>query len=295
MINYSQVPSPCYVLEESRLIRNLEILSRVEKEADVKIICALKGYSMWSTFPLVGKYLAGATASSLNEAKLARNEMNREVHVFAPVYGDDEIDEILSLADHITFNSFSQWKRFKEKTQAAHVSAGIRVNPEFSTVETDLYNPCGKYSRLGVTLKEFKPEELDGIEGLHFHALCEQNADALAAVLKNFEERFGKWIPQMKWVNFGGVISGFLCMYFFDNSIWEKLRGEFQEKRKHKPTGSPDDPLEGEVSFLDSQKQLDAILKKVSATGVNSLTESEKSFLIRESKRRGGRFGGFRN
>ena len=204
MINYSQVPSPCYVLEESRLIRNLEILSRVEKEADVKIICALKGYSMWSTFPLVGKYLAGATASSLNEAKLARNEMNREVHVFAPVYGDDEIDEILSLADHITFNSFSQWKRFKEKTQAAHVSAGIRVNPEFSTVETDLYNPCGKYSRLGVTLKEFKPEELDGIEGLHFHALCEQNADALAAVLKNFEERFGKWIPQMKWVNFGG-------------------------------------------------------------------------------------------
>ena len=112
---------------------------------------------MWSTFPLVGKYLAGATASSLNEAKLARNEMNREVHVFAPVYGDDEIDEILSLADHITFNSFSQWKRFKEKTQAAHVSAGIRVNPEFSTVETDLYNPCGKYSRLGVTRNEFKP------------------------------------------------------------------------------------------------------------------------------------------
>lgn len=204
MMDYSKIPSPCYVLEENRLVRNLEILQRIEREADVRIICALKGYSMWSTFPLIGKYLAGATASSLNEARLAREEMNKEVHVFAPIYRDCEIDEILSLANHITFNSFSQWTRFRDKTLAAHVSPGIRVNPEFSTVETDLYNPCGKFSRLGVTQKEFRPDLLDGIEGLHFHALCEQNADALEAVLKNFEERFGKWIPQMKWVNFGG-------------------------------------------------------------------------------------------
>ncbi len=204
MIDYSQVPSPCYVLEESRLIRNLEILKRVEDSADVKIICALKGYSMWSTFPLIGKYLAGATASSLNEARLAREEMGKEVHVFAPVYRESEIDEILSYANHITFNSFSQWTRFKEKTLERHMSPGIRVNPEFSTVETDLYNPCGRFSRLGVTRKEFRPELLEGIEGLHFHALCEQNADALEAVLQNFEERFGEWIPQMKWVNFGG-------------------------------------------------------------------------------------------
>ena len=204
MIDYSQVPSPCYVLEESRLIRNLELLKKIEDSANVKIICALKGYSMWSTFPLVGKYLAGATASSLNEAKLAREEMGKEVHVFAPVYRESEIDEILSLANHVTFNSFSQWMRFKERTLARRVSPGIRVNPEFSTVETDLYNPCGRFSRLGVTRKEFRPELLDGIEGLHFHALCEQNADALEAVLRNFEERFGEWIPQMKWVNFGG-------------------------------------------------------------------------------------------
>ena len=117
---------------------------------------------------------------------------------------DDEIEEILSLADNITFNSFSQWERFKLKTQKANVSAGIRVNPESSTVETDLYNPCGRYSRLGVTLKEFKPDLLDGIEGLHFHALCEQNADALESVLQEFEKKFSKWIPQMKWINFGG-------------------------------------------------------------------------------------------
>lgn len=204
MIDYSKVPAPCYVLEESRLIRNLEILKRIADEADVEIICALKGYSMWSTFPLLGKYLAGATASSLNEARLAREEMGKEVHVFAPVYRDSEIDEILSYANHITFNGFSQWSRFKEKTLAAGVSPGIRVNPEFSTVETDLYNPCGRFSRLGVTRKEFRPDLLDGIEGLHFHALCEQNADALEAVLRNFEEKFGEWIPYMKWVNFGG-------------------------------------------------------------------------------------------
>ncbi len=204
MIDYSQIPSPCYVLEESRLIRNLELLKRIEDTADVKIICALKGYSMWSTFPLIGKYLAGATASSLNEARLAREEMGKEVHVFAPVYRESEIDEILSCANHITFNSFSQWMRFKEKTLERRVSPGIRVNPEFSTVETDLYNPCGRFSRLGVTRKEFRPELLEGIEGLHFHALCEQNADALEAVLQNFEERFGEWISRMKWVNFGG-------------------------------------------------------------------------------------------
>lgn len=204
MIDYRQVPSPCYVLEESRLRKNLQLLRRIQDETGAKIICALKGYSMWSTFPLVGEYLAGATASSLNEALLARGEMNKEVHVFAPAYTDEDIDGILDAANHITFNSFSQWLRFKDRTLAKHVSPGIRVNPEFSTVGTDLYNPCGRYSRLGVTRREFKPELMDGIEGLHFHALCEQNADALEAVLVPFEEKFGEWIDRMKWVNFGG-------------------------------------------------------------------------------------------
>ena len=204
MLDYSQVPSPCFVLDETRLRRNMEILADIQSKTGVKIICALKGYSFWRSFPLIREYLAGATASSLNEARLAREEMKKEVHVFAPVYEDDEIDEILNQADHITFNSFSQWQRFKEKTLAHGVSAGIRVNPEFSTVETDIYNPCGKYSRLGVTEVEFKPELLDGIEGLHFHALCEQDADALESVLAAFEKHFGKYLPQMKWVNFGG-------------------------------------------------------------------------------------------
>ncbi len=204
MLDYTQVPSPCYVLDETRLRKNMEILDDIQKKTGVKIICALKGYSFWRSFPLVGQYLAGATASSLNEARLAKEEMGKEVHVFAPIYEDDEIDEILSYAGHISFNSFSQWQRFKEKTLKAGVSAGIRVNPQFSTVDTDLYNPCGKFSRLGVTEAEFKPELLDGIEGLHFHALCEQDAAALEGVLKAFEQHFGKYLPQMKWVNFGG-------------------------------------------------------------------------------------------
>ena len=204
MLDYTKVPSPCFVLDENRLRKNMEILSDIQDRTGAKIICALKGYSFWRSFPIIGEYLPGATASSLNEARLAREEMNKEVHVFAPVYSDDEIDDILAAADHITFNSFSQWSRFKDKVQKAHVSAGIRVNPQFSTVETDLYNPCGKFSRLGVTEAEFKPELLEGIEGLHFHALCEQDADALEGVLKAFEQHFGKYIDQMKWVNFGG-------------------------------------------------------------------------------------------
>jgi carboxynorspermidine decarboxylase len=204
MINYSLIPSPCYVLEESRLIYNLEILNRVQREGNVKVICALKGFSFWKTFPLISHYLSGATASSLNEALLASREMGKEVHVCAPAYRVDEIEQILSHASHITFNSFSQWNLFKKETLKRKVSAGIRINPEFSTVEVDLYNPAGRYSRLGVTRKEFKPEFLDGIEGLHFHALCEQNADALEAVLEKAEANFGEWIPKMKWVNFGG-------------------------------------------------------------------------------------------
>lgn len=204
MLDYSQVKSPCYVLDEKRLRRNMEILSDIQNRTGVKIICALKGYSFWRSFPIIGEYLPGATASSLNEARLAKEEMGKEVHVFAPAYEDGEMDQILSLADHITFNSFSQWSRFKDKAIRAGVSCGIRVNPQYSTVETDLYNPCGKYSRLGVTEAEFKPELLDGIDGLHFHALCEQDADALEGVLTAFEKRFGKYLPQMKWVNFGG-------------------------------------------------------------------------------------------
>jgi carboxynorspermidine decarboxylase len=204
--DFAQIPSPCYVLDQARLRENLELLRRVQREAGVKIICALKGFSFWRAFPQVRRYLPGATASSLHEAMLASSEMGGELHVYAPAYGDDEIDAILDLADHITFNSFAQWARFRQKTLAhpRRPSPGIRVNPEYSQVETDLYNPCAPFSRLGVTRSEFRASELDGIEGLHVHALCEQNSDALEGLLGAFEERFGEYLPRLKWVNFGG-------------------------------------------------------------------------------------------
>ena len=204
--DFSQVPAPCYVLEEARLRANLELLARVSRESGAKIICALKGYSFWRSFPLVRQYLPGATASSLNEARLAREEMGGEVHVYAPAYAPDEFDELLGLSDHITYNSFSQWRMFRDQnlSHPRRPSPGIRVNPEYSQVETDLYNPCAPFSRLGVTRKEFRESELEGIEGLHVHALCEQNSDAFEGLLGAFEERFGQFLSQMKWVNFGG-------------------------------------------------------------------------------------------
>lgn len=231
MPDYTQATSPCFVLDEKRLRRNMEILNNIQERTGVKIICALKGYSFWRSFPIIAEYLPGATASSLNEARLAKEEMGKEVHVFAPAYEDSEIDEILKYADHITYNSFSQWQRFKDKTIASKISAGIRVNPEFSTVETDIYNPCGLHSRLGVTEAEFKPELLDGIEGLHFHALCEQDVDALEGVLAAFEKKFGRYLPQMKWVNFGG--GHHITRKDYHREELVKLLNDFKKRNPH--------------------------------------------------------------
>ena len=206
MIDFSKVPTPCYVCEEALLERNLKILDRVQKESGAKILLALKGFAMWSTFDLVGKYLCGTSASGLHEAKLGREEMNKEVHTYSPAFKEEEIEEIARLSDHLVFNSPQQVRRFLKKAKAANpaLSCGIRVNPEFSSAPVDLYNPCGLYSRLGTTIANFDPEILDHLDGLHFHALCEQNVDALEGVLAAFEEKFGRFIPRMKWINFGG-------------------------------------------------------------------------------------------
>lgn len=200
------IPSPAYVLDERLLIKNLEILKSVQDRTGCKILLAQKGFSMYSTFPLVGAYLKGVTSSSLFEARLGREEMGSEVHIFAPAYRDDEFDEIMGLCDHIVFNSFAQWNRYKDKVQNAgkKISCGLRINPEYSTTEPEIYNPCAPNSRLGITLANFKPEELYGIEGLHFHTLCEQNSHPLEETLNVVEEKFGKYLHQMKWLNFGG-------------------------------------------------------------------------------------------
>ena len=205
-IDFTKVPSPCYVVDERLLTKNLEVLNSVQERTGAKILLALKGFSMHSTFPLVGKYLAGVTSSSLFEARLGFEKMGKEVHAYAPAYVDSEFDELLQYTDHIVFNSFNQWSRFKDKVQNAgkKIEVGLRINPEYSEIETQLYNPCAPYSRFGVTLENFKPEELDGIDGLHFHTMCEQNSDTLKRTIQVVDEKFGEYLKKMKWVNFGG-------------------------------------------------------------------------------------------
>ena len=209
-MDISNLVTPAFILDERLLKKNLKILKDVINRTSCKILLAQKGFSMFYFYPLIGKYLHGTTASSLFEAKLGYEKMGGETHIFNPSFRDDEIDEILEISDHIVFNSFRQWNKFKnkvenkEKERNKKISCGIRVNPEFSEVETEIYNPTGRFSRFGVTIANFKEEELDGIEGLHFHALCEQNSDALENVLKVFEQKFGKYLYNMKWVNFGG-------------------------------------------------------------------------------------------
>lgn len=206
MFDISKVKTPCYVVEESLLLKNAKILEYVQQQANCKILLAQKAFSMYSAYPLLSKYLKGTTASGLYEAKLGREEFDGEVHVFSPAYKTDEMQELVQIADHIVFNSFSQWKKHRDtiKNCGRKISCGLRVNPEYSEIETEIYNPCAKNSRLGITLEQFDESELDGIDGLHFHTMCEQGAETLERTLPYFEEKFGKYLYNMKWVNFGG-------------------------------------------------------------------------------------------
>lgn len=198
------LPTPCYVVDEGLLTHNLEVLRDVAVQAGCKILLAQKAFSMYAVYPLIGRYLAGTTASGLFEAKLGREEMGGETHIFSPAYRSDEFDAILSLCDHIVFNSFAQWRQFGARALAAGKHCGIRINPECSTQEHAIYDPCAPGSRLGVTRQAFEPEFLQGIEGLHFHTLCEQGSDALIRTVAAVEEKFGAFLPRMIWVNFGG-------------------------------------------------------------------------------------------
>lgn len=201
-----KIPSPCFVMDERRLKFNLEILDLVQKEANVKVICALKGFAFWHSFPMVAHYLAGGTASSLNEARLIAEEMGVEAHSYCPVYLDSEYDDIFLYSSHITFNSLTQWFKFpnREKALNKNVSYGLRINPEYSEVETDLYNPAIPGSRLGISIDKFEDKLPEGIEGLHFHTLCENDSYVLERTLAEVEKKFGHLIKQCKWFNMGG-------------------------------------------------------------------------------------------
>ena len=200
------LPTPCYVVDEARIIKNLELLRHVQQEAGCHILLAQKCFSMFRLYPLMGEYLAGTTASGIFEARLGHEEMGKENHVFAPAFRTEDMRELVQICDHIVFNSIAQLEKHRELWENANTSVGIRINPECSTQESEhaIYDPCAVGSRLGVTLANF-PEELPaGVEGLHFHTLCEQNSDDLLTTFKAFEAKFGKFFGQLKWLNLGG-------------------------------------------------------------------------------------------
>ena len=206
----SEIPTPAYVLDEEKLTRNLKILKSVQERTGCKILLAQKAFSMFCEYPLIGRYLKGITASGLYEAKLGREEMGKENHIFAPAYKETEIDEIAGICDHVIFNSFSQLRKYKDRC-LGKAGIGLRINPECSTQgDHAIYDPCAPGSRLGIIARNFTreveadPQILDGVEGLHFHTLCEQNADDLEKTLSAVEEKFGVYLKQMKWLNMGG-------------------------------------------------------------------------------------------
>jgi len=205
-MDLSQIPSPCYVLDESLLAANLELIREVSRKADVDMILALKGFAMWGVFPLIKPYVKGVSASSVHEARLAYEEMGTRAHTYSPAYTDNDFDTLLKYSSYVTFNSLNQYERFRERVHRHErpVSMGLRINPEFSAVDTALYNPCSRGSRLGITARQLGENLPEDIEGLHVHALCESSAEATKSLLETVEMKFGRLFPHIRWLNLGG-------------------------------------------------------------------------------------------
>lgn len=250
----NKVKTPAYVVDEALLIQNLELLKQVREKTGAKILLAQKAFSMFSVYPLISQYLDGTTASGLYEAKLGKEEMgNREVHVYAPAYKESDMEQLIGICDHIVFNSPKQWEQFKETVQRADrpISCGIRINPEYAEVETDLYNPCIAGSRLGTTLKQLEQADLDGISGLHFHTMCEQDADVLWRTVQIVDQKFEPFLRKMKWINFGGghhITKNGYQMEYLEKSI--RL---FQEKYGLTVYLEPGEAIALDAGFLVSE------------------------------------------
>jgi carboxynorspermidine decarboxylase len=204
-MKYNELPTPCYLADEGKLIKNLEILRGISDETGCRFLLAQKAFSMYALYPLIGRYIAGTAASGLYEAKLGAEEMGGETHVFSAAFREEEFDEILKICGHVIFNSCTQLEKYGLRAKEAGVSVGLRINPECSTqTGPPIYDPCAAYSRLGVTHAQLRPDLMQLVDGLHFHTLCEQNADALVTTVAAVEEKYGKWLPNMKWLNLGG-------------------------------------------------------------------------------------------
>jgi carboxynorspermidine decarboxylase len=230
-MDYTKIPSPCYVLDEVAFRKNLELIKSIKDRAGVEIILAFKAFAMWSVFPIVREYIPYSTASSLSEALLAFEEMGSKAHTYGPAYTDREFPEIMRCSSHITFNSLQQFERFYPQTQFENISCGLRINPEFSDVETDLYNPCAPGSRLGIVADLLGDKLPEGVEGLHFHTLCESTSFDLERTLAVVEEKFGKYFPQIKWLNMGG--GHLMTREGYDTEHLISLLKGFQAKYPH--------------------------------------------------------------
>ena len=269
-MRFDELKTPAYVIDEKMLIHNLEILHKVEEDTGCHILLAQKAFSAYAEYPLIGKYISGTTASGIYEARLGAECMGKENHVFAPAFTDEDMDELVNICDHVVFNSVSQLKKHKARCIEAGVSFGLRVNPEFSTQgDHVIYDPCAPGSRLGVTLKNLKaaleeePDVLSGMEGIHFHTLCEQNSDDLEATLKAVEEKFGFLMKDMKWVNFGG--GHHITREDYDIETLEKCISHVQKKYDVQVYVEP-----GEAVALNAGYLVTTVLDKVE-NGITTL------------------------
>lgn len=259
----NELPTPCYVIDENIIEENCKVLADVMKKTGCHVLLAQKAFSNYALYPLIGKYLSGTTASGLYEARLGREEMGRENHVFAPAYKDEDMDELVKICDHIVFNSISQLEKHKEKCR--NVSIGIRVNPEFSTQDGhEIYDPCGKGSRLGVTAGLLRNADLTGIDGLHFHTLCEQNSDDLKKTLDVVEEKFDFLLRKVKWVNFGG--GHHITRKDYDVELLCDCITHIKEKYNVKVYIEP-----GEAVALNAGYFITTVLDKVKNSGITCL------------------------
>ena len=227
------IPSPCYVIEESLLRRNLTLIKDVKERAGIEIIMALKAFAMWKVFPIVREYIPYATASSVYEARLVYEELGTPAHTYSPAYTEADFPHLLKCSSHITFNSLSQFERFYPMVVAdgRRISCGLRINPEYSDVATDLYNPCAPGSRMGITSDKLPDQLPEGVEGLHFHTLCESSAQDLANTLQTVEQRFGRWLSQVRWLNMGG--GHLMTRKGYDIDFLLRLLNEFKAKYPH--------------------------------------------------------------
>lgn len=248
--DWNKISTPAYVVFEELLIKNLEKLKLVQDKTKAKILLAQKGFSMFYTYPLLSKYLYGATASSLNEALLGKI-MKKENHIFSPAYKEEEMPLIIDTVDHIVFNSFNQWNKYRDliKQTNKHISCGIRINPEYSEITHEIYNPCAASSRLGVKLEDF--ESIEGLEGLHFHTMCEQNSDTLYRTWKEVERKFSKYFSKIKWLNLGG--GHHITKDDYDVDLLIKTINEIKDKYNLEVYLEPGEAIALNTGFLVSE------------------------------------------